>query len=222
MNGDEVASVAFGRFPRTGPVSKPGQNHIAGKRTFSTLEVFERYETGGESSAPSLRRRPPRETTFGISEDDTSEERHWTPAMQACTSTAAVHHRPPSGGTPTSRRSMQNGFLTNGCNNSNVYGTTYSTTNGYGNGCLIKGKTNVRFMSFEQGGADQNYPVIVSRVAPGSSADKAHPRLNEGDQVLFINGRDVTPMSHDTVVDFIRSARTSPNGGELVLTIKPN
>lgn len=34
-----------------------------------------------ESSAPSLRRRP-RETTFGVSEDDTSEERNWTPAMQ--------------------------------------------------------------------------------------------------------------------------------------------
>nr|CDJ86225.1 PDZ and Protein-tyrosine phosphatase domain containing protein [Haemonchus contortus] len=242
-----------------------------------------------ESSAPSLRRRPPRETTFGISEDDTSEERHWTPAMQACTSTAAVHHRPPSGGTPTSRRSMQNGFLTNGCTNSNVYGTTYSTTsNGYGNGALSakpplnaarasprlsqgcgasprssvasysshtsgigasppmarrspqSNKSNSpvtedslvtirmrpdamgRFGFNVKGGADQNYPVIVSRVAPGSSADKAHPRLNEGDQVLFINGRDVTPMSHDTVVDFIRSARSAPNGGELVLTIKPN
>ncbi|KAK6059281.1 hypothetical protein COOONC_03095 [Cooperia oncophora] len=55
---------------------------------------------------------------------------------KACTSTAAVHHRPPTSGTPTSRRSMQNGFLSNGCTNSNVYGTTYSTTNGYGNGTL--------------------------------------------------------------------------------------
>ncbi|KAK6059280.1 PDZ/DHR/GLGF domain protein [Cooperia oncophora] len=67
-----------------------------------------------------------------------------------------------------------------------------------------------RFGFNVKGGADQNYPVIVSRVAPGSSADKAHPRLNEGDQVLYINGRDVTPMSHDTVVDFIRSARSGP------------
>ncbi|KAK6025658.1 Protein-tyrosine phosphatase [Ostertagia ostertagi] len=157
---------------------------------------------------------------------------------------------------------MQNGFLSNGCNNSNVYGTTYSTTNGYGNGslaakpplnaarasprlsqgCGASPRSSVASYSSHtsgigasppmarrspqsnkvSGGADQNYPVIVSRVAPGSSADKAHPRLNEGDQVLFINGRDVTPMSHDTVVDFIRSARTSPNGGELVLTIKPN
>ncbi|KAJ1346776.1 tyrosine protein phosphatase 1, variant 2 [Parelaphostrongylus tenuis] len=79
-----------------------------------------------------------------------------------------------------------------------------------------------RFGFNVKGGADQNYPVIVSRVAPGSSADKAHPRLNEGDQVLLINGRDVASMSHDKVVDFIRSVRTAPSGGELVLTIKPN
>ncbi|KAK6744527.1 hypothetical protein RB195_011320 [Necator americanus] len=244
-----------------------------------------------ESSAPSLRRRP-RETTFGVSEDDTSEERNWTPAMQACTSTAAVHHRPPSGGTSTTSRKT-NGFLSNGCSQpSSAYGSyspaTATLSNGYVNGTLSSkpplnaarasprltqgcgasprssvasysshtsgigasppmarrspqsNKSNSpvtedslvtvrmrpdglgRFGFNVKGGADQNYPVIVSRVAPGSSADKAHPRLNEGDQVLFINGRDVAPMSHDMVVDFIRSARVAPNGGELVLTIKPN
>lgn len=36
-----------------------------------------------------------------------------------------------------------------------------------------------------KGGADQNYPVIVSRVAPGGAADKCNPRLNEGDQVAY-------------------------------------
>ncbi|CAI5445122.1 unnamed protein product [Caenorhabditis angaria] len=77
-----------------------------------------------------------------------------------------------------------------------------------------------RFGFNVKGGADQNYPVIVSRVAPGSSADKCHPRLNEGDQVLFIDGRDVSIMSHDQVVQFIRSARQGQ--GELHLTIKPN
>ncbi|PAV85835.1 hypothetical protein WR25_01946 [Diploscapter pachys] len=79
-----------------------------------------------------------------------------------------------------------------------------------------------RFGFNVKGGADQHYPVIVSRVAAGSSADKCHPRLNEGDMVLMINGRDVSKMSHDQVVSFIRSARTAPLGGELVLTIKPN
>lgn len=79
-----------------------------------------------------------------------------------------------------------------------------------------------RFGFNVKGGADQNYPVIVSRVAPGSSADKCQPRLNEGDQVLFIDGRDVSTMSHDHVVQFIRSARSGLNGGELHLTIRPN
>lgn len=52
---------------------------------------------------------------------------------------------------------------------------------------------------FWQGGADQGMPIIVSRVAPGTPADIAIPRLNEGDQVLFINGRDVSQHTHEQV-----------------------
>ncbi|KAG7171478.1 Tyrosine-protein phosphatase non-receptor type 4-like 2 [Homarus americanus] len=33
-----------------------------------------------------------------------------------------------------------------------------------------------------KGGADQNLPVLVSRVAPNTPADRCYPRLNEGDQ----------------------------------------
>ena len=40
-----------------------------------------------------------------------------------------------------------------------------------------------RFGFNVKGGCDQNYPIIVSRVAPGSPADVCYPRLNEGDQV---------------------------------------
>ncbi|VDN01331.1 unnamed protein product [Thelazia callipaeda] len=72
-----------------------------------------------------------------------------------------------------------------------------------------------------KGGADQNHPVIVSQVAPGSCADRCNPRLNEGDQVLLINGMDITSMTHEQVVHFIRATRDS-NEGELVLTIRPN
>jgi tyrosine-protein phosphatase non-receptor type 4 len=72
-----------------------------------------------------------------------------------------------------------------------------------------------------QGGKDQNHAVIVSRVAPGSPADICYPKLNEGDQVLIINGIDVTQHTHEQVVQFIRSARES-NTGELVLTVRPN
>lgn len=53
-----------------------------------------------------------------------------------------------------------------------------------------------------QGGADQNMPIIVSRVAPGTSADMCFPRLNEGDQVLYINGRDISQHTHEQVLDF--------------------
>lgn len=79
-----------------------------------------------------------------------------------------------------------------------------------------------RFGFNVKGGADQNYPVIVSRVAPSSSADRCYPRLNEGDQVLMINGRDVSAQSHDQIVTLIKGAKDGPGGGELVLTVRPN
>ncbi len=63
--------------------------------------------------------------------------------------------------------------------------------------------------------------MIVSRVAPGSPADACYPRLNEGDQVLMINGRDIGQHTHDQVVRFIRSARED-HSGELLLTVRPN
>ncbi|KAG1704010.1 Tyrosine-protein phosphatase non-receptor type 4 [Nymphon striatum] len=70
------------------------------------------------------------------------------------------------------------------------------------------------------GGADQNLPILVSRVAPNTPADICIPRLNEGDQVLLINGKDVTKCPHDQVVRTIRNSRDA-NNGELVITVKP-
>ncbi|XP_050686628.1 tyrosine-protein phosphatase non-receptor type 4-like isoform X3 [Eriocheir sinensis] len=72
-----------------------------------------------------------------------------------------------------------------------------------------------------KGGADQNLPLLVSRVAPNTPADRCYPRLNEGDQVLLINGRDVSAMTHEQVVNFIRASREC-HSGELVLTVKQN
>lgn len=52
-------------------------------------------------------------------------------------------------------------------------------------------------------------------------ADLCVPRLNEGDQVVLINGRDVAGHTHDQVVLLIRaSCETHP--GELVLLVRPN
>lgn len=104
-----------------------------------------------------------------------------------------------------------------------------------------------------QGGADQKMPIIVSRVAPGTSvssscwfplnesngtssayqphcllhirphlqADLCVPRLNEGDQVVLINGRDISDHTHDQVVMFIKASCES-HSGELILLVRPN
>lgn len=63
------------------------------------------------------------------------------------------------------------------------------------------------------GGATRDTPILVSRVAPNTPADKCNPRLNEGDQIVQINGHDVTHALHNTVVDLIQEARRS-NGGK--------
>lgn len=55
-------------------------------------------------------------------------------------------------------------------------------------------------------------PVLVSRVA---SRTRLH--LQEGDQVLSINGTDVDEMTHEQIVQMIRNTR-----GVLTLIVKPN
>uniref|UniRef100_A0A671SUN5 Tyrosine-protein phosphatase non-receptor type 4-like n=1 Tax=Sinocyclocheilus anshuiensis TaxID=1608454 RepID=A0A671SUN5_9TELE len=88
---------------------------------------------------------------------------------------------------------------------------------------LIKMKPdeNRRFGFNVKGGSDQKLPIIVSRVAPGTSADLCVPRLNEGDQVVLINGRDVAEHTHDQVVMFIKASCES-HSGELILLVRPN
>ncbi|XP_032905530.1 tyrosine-protein phosphatase non-receptor type 3 isoform X1 [Amblyraja radiata] len=69
-----------------------------------------------------------------------------------------------------------------------------------------------------KGGADQKMPLIVSRVSPGSPADICASKLNEGDQILLINGRDISDHTHDQVVMFIKASRES-HSRELVLQV---
>nr|CAB3265282.1 PTP tyrosine phosphatase [Phallusia mammillata] len=71
-----------------------------------------------------------------------------------------------------------------------------------------------------KGGADQNLPIVVSKVAPNSPASLSTPHLNEGDQVLQINGRDVSTHTHEQVVRFIRSTREH-HSMQLVLLVRP-
>lgn len=47
------------------------------------------------------------------------------------------------------------------------------------------------------------------------------PRLNEGDQIVLINGRDISEHTHDQVVMFIKASCES-HSGELILLVRPN
>ncbi|KAI1299327.1 Tyrosine-protein phosphatase non-receptor type 4 [Halotydeus destructor] len=67
-----------------------------------------------------------------------------------------------------------------------------------------------------KGGKDQQLPILVSRVVPNAPADNATPKLNEGDQVLSVNGKDVSGLAHDEVVALIKGSN------ELTLIILPN
>ncbi|RZF45166.1 hypothetical protein LSTR_LSTR007129 [Laodelphax striatellus] len=78
-----------------------------------------------------------------------------------------------------------------------------------------------RFGFNVKGGADLDMPILVSRVAPNTPADTCYPKLNEGDQVLLINGINISGLLHDQVVNLIRASRDS-NSGQLILTVKPN
>lgn len=86
----------------------------------------------------------------------------------------------------------------------------------------MKPDSQGRFGFNVKGGKDQNLPVLVSRVAHDSSAEKAVPKLTEGDQVLQVNGTDVDGLPHEEVVSLIRCTKETAPDGELVLLIRPN
>uniref|UniRef100_A0A8C0F9Y3 Tyrosine-protein phosphatase n=1 Tax=Bubo bubo TaxID=30461 RepID=A0A8C0F9Y3_BUBBB len=50
-------------------------------------------------------------------------------------------------------------------------------------------------------------------------ADKCIPKLNEGDQIVLINGRDISEHTHDQVVMFIKASRES-HTRELALLVR--
>ncbi|XP_062987281.1 tyrosine-protein phosphatase non-receptor type 3 isoform X2 [Elgaria multicarinata webbii] len=70
-----------------------------------------------------------------------------------------------------------------------------------------------------KGGIDQKMPLVVSRIIPGAPSDKCIPKLLEGDQIVLINGRDISEHTHDQVVMFIKASRES-HTRELVLLIR--
>lgn len=63
-----------------------------------------------------------------------------------------------------------------------------------------------------KGGTEISVPILVSRVAPNTPADKCMPRLSEGDQILQINGHDVTNVLQPEVVALVQKARATESG----------
>lgn len=78
-----------------------------------------------------------------------------------------------------------------------------------------------RFGFNVRGGTDVNLPVLVARIAPHSAADRVVPKIKEGDQVVLINGHDVSDLTHNQVVNLIKETREHASNTQLVLTIKP-
>ncbi|KRT83005.1 hypothetical protein AMK59_4108, partial [Oryctes borbonicus] len=63
--------------------------------------------------------------------------------------------------------------------------------------------------------------VVVSQVVCNTPADKSSPRLNKGDQLLQINGQDVSNALYSYVVQLIHDARNTETG-RLELVVKPS
>ncbi|XP_062842012.1 tyrosine-protein phosphatase non-receptor type 3 [Trichomycterus rosablanca] len=70
-----------------------------------------------------------------------------------------------------------------------------------------------------KGGVDQKMPLAISHVNPNSPAARSEPALLEGDQVLLINGRDISEHTHQQVVMFIKASRES-HSKELALLVR--
>ncbi|TNN17335.1 Tyrosine-protein phosphatase 1 isoform 1 [Schistosoma japonicum] len=85
----------------------------------------------------------------------------------------------------------------------------------------IRPDSHGRFGFNVKGGIDHGMPIIVSRVGANMPADLCIPRLSEGDQILFINHKDVSNQTHLQVVNMIRTASEQPYG-TLELLVKPS
>ncbi|XP_012862265.2 tyrosine-protein phosphatase non-receptor type 3 [Echinops telfairi] len=102
---------------------------------------------------------------------------------------------------------------------SQYYFDKYDDDNGYLLLIRITPDEDGRFGFNLKGGVDQKMPLVVSRINPESPADTCIPKLNEGDQIVLINGRDISEHTHDQVVMFIKASRES-HTRELALVIR--
>ncbi|XP_028836448.1 tyrosine-protein phosphatase non-receptor type 3 isoform X2 [Denticeps clupeoides] len=58
-----------------------------------------------------------------------------------------------------------------------------------------------------KGGSDQKTPLVISHVHPDSPAAQCTPAVCVGDELVLVNGRDVSEHTHQQVVMFIKASR---------------
>ncbi|CAK8696658.1 tyrosine-protein phosphatase non-receptor type 4-like [Clavelina lepadiformis] len=81
--------------------------------------------------------------------------------------------------------------------------------------------SNGRYGFNVKGGADYNNGITISKVVEDSPAALCSPRLNIGDHVLQVNGKDLRQFSHDQVIRFIKKT-CEDQTEELELLVLPN
>uniref|UniRef100_A0A452RTW4 protein-tyrosine-phosphatase n=1 Tax=Ursus americanus TaxID=9643 RepID=A0A452RTW4_URSAM len=92
----------------------------------------------------------------------------------------------------------------------------YCDKNDNGDGYLVL----IRITPDEDGKFGFNLKVYcVNSLFLSTQADTCIPKLNEGDQIVLINGRDISEHTHDQVVMFIKASRES-HTRELALVIR--
>lgn len=77
-----------------------------------------------------------------------------------------------------------------------------------------------RFGFHVKGGTDFNLPVFISKVKEDSPASQCQPPLQEGDQVLFINGMPTDNVTHFEVITSIK-ASLDLHPPQLAIIIRP-
>uniref|UniRef100_A0A671N0R8 protein-tyrosine-phosphatase n=1 Tax=Sinocyclocheilus anshuiensis TaxID=1608454 RepID=A0A671N0R8_9TELE len=102
-----------------------------------------------------------------------------------------------------------------------MYSTVHSNVTADGDLLLVRISPDQdgKFGFNVKGGVDQKMPLAISHVNPASPASHCVPPLMEGDQVLLINGRDISEHTHQQVVMFIKASRES-HSKELALLVR--
>ncbi|XP_069075697.1 tyrosine-protein phosphatase non-receptor type 3 isoform X2 [Pleurodeles waltl] len=222
------------------PVTKPrhsSADNLANEMTYitETEDVFYTYKgspTSKDSDSEYLQNRSPRKRSSEQESPKHGSENSPTEKCFTLSQTNSLPHSPngvrnlSSGSHPLdgvdkqfleTYDTVQKGSLTE---DSNMY--YFDKNESMSGGLLLVHITpdeDGKFGFNLKGGVDQKLPLVVSRITPGSPADTCTPKLNEGDQIVLINGRDISEHTHDQVVMFIKASRES-HTRELALLVR--